>query len=137
MPGGRPTLYDYDPKTRTYVPGSTVAKVYEYLDNYQDYGDVLPTEISVSEHLGVGLATIKRWKNDPSKEDFLFAMDRLSTKQARILLNDGLAGKMPAWLVKLMLANHGYTSKGNYYVNIGLCDLSSLSEEELEAELAS
>ena len=97
---GRPTKFNDD----------MLAKAYDYLDNYQAVGDMVPSIAGLADELGICEKTCYNWAEKfPS---FLQSLERIKTKQHRRLLNGGLANELNPTIVKLGLTtNHGYTDK--------------------------
>jgi hypothetical protein len=87
-----------------------LAKAYDYLDNYQAVGDMVPSIAGLADELGICEKTCYNWAEKfPS---FLQSLERIKTKQHRRLLNGGLANELNPTIVKLGLTtNHGYTDK--------------------------
>jgi len=97
---GRPTKFNDD----------MLAKAYDYLENYQSVGDMVPSIAGLADELGICEKTCYNWAEKfPS---FLQSLERIKTKQHRRLLNGGLANELNPTIVKLGLTtNHGYTDK--------------------------
>ena len=84
----------------------------DYLEDYEQQGDVIPTVEGYSDMVGVCKKTVYNWSQKPENEVFLHALERLKNKQHRILLNKGLMNLINPTLTKLMLINnHGYSEK--------------------------
>jgi hypothetical protein len=96
---GRPTDYDE----------SVQAMADAYVDGgFMGCGDIVPSRAGLSIHLGRCRQTLVNWEKHP---EFLATLDRLSSLQERISLNGGLKGDLNSTIVKLLLANHGYSDK--------------------------
>ncbi len=94
-----------------YNPG-VLKQLVKYLDDYENQGDVVPTVEGLSDLVGVCKKTVYNWSQKPENELFLYALERLKTRQHRILLNKGLISQINTTLPKLMLVNnHGYSEK--------------------------
>ncbi len=125
---GRPS--DYGP--------SILIKAMEYVANYEEFGDVVPSIEGLAVHLGVTRKTIYNWAEDQEKQDFLYIFEICQAKQGRELINKGLNGKFSAAVSKMMLSKHGYvektesdlTSKGE-----SLNGLNQAQKEKLDAIL--
>ena len=96
---GRPTDYNKDiqAKADAYAEGGFV-----------DCGDVVPSRVALALELGVSRTTLANWEKHP---EFLATLDRIAYLQERISLNGGLRGELNSTIVKLLLANHGYSDK--------------------------
>lgn len=86
-------------------------KANDYLENHEQFGDVIPSISGLARHLEVRRETIQVWKNDENKEELSNTLDFILGRQEQILLNKGLTGEFNAAICKLMLANHGYSNK--------------------------
>lgn len=58
--------------------------------------------------LGLSRSTMGNWEKHP---EFLRTLDKIAYLQERISLNGGLRGDLNSTIVKLLLANHGYSDK--------------------------
>lgn len=96
---GRPSKYD----------AGYLEMVYEYLDGYEEMGDVLPQVNGVIRYLEVSKNTTQLWEK--AHPEFKDAMDRVREEQERCLINKGLTGTFKPQITQIMMANHGYTSK--------------------------
>ena len=83
----------------------------DYVDNYADYGDIVPSIAGLSCELSVCKKTIYNWSSDKSNTDFLHTLGIMKSKQERILLSGGLSSTLNSQIVKLMLYNHGWCDK--------------------------
>lgn len=99
MERGRPTKY-----TET-----TIEEAFEYIDNHEKYGDVVPIRAGLARHLGVAVSTLNNWGSE--YPDFLSTLEILQSEQERQLVNGGLQNEMNSTITKLMLANHNYGDK--------------------------
>lgn len=103
MASGRPTKYSEE--------------IQALADNYVDggfieSGDIVPSRAGLALELNVSRETLTNWSN--SHSDFLGTLERLSFLQERISLNGGLKGDLNSTIVKLLLANHGYSEKSEH-----------------------
>ena len=83
-------------------------------DKYADGGfiecdDVVPSVAGLAIHLGVTRSTIQLWAKENPR--FSGTLDKLKAQQEKISLSGGLRGDLNATIVKLLLANHGYSEK--------------------------
>lgn len=99
-PGGRPSKYNEEVQ----------AAAEDYVNNYQEYGDVVPTVAALALHLGVVIKTLYNWANEDNPE-FLHIFNRLELLQHKSLVNGGLAGGFNPAVTKMMLTKHGYSDK--------------------------
>jgi hypothetical protein len=83
-----------------------------YVNNgYIEEDDVVPSRAGLSVYLGVSRETLTNWGK--ANKEFLGTLDRLSAIQEKVSLNKGLTGDFNSAIVKLLLANHGYSDKQN------------------------
>ena len=83
----------------------------DYLVNYQDeYGHPLPSIAGMSSVLNVPKSTLYQWAED-GRGDISDTLERCQTIQELNLVNKGLTNDFNATIVKLALANHGYSEK--------------------------
>jgi hypothetical protein len=99
MTAGRPTLYNDDVQK----------KADEYLNNWEKTGDVIPSIAGLADYLGLAVRTMHLWKE--KHEKFMHTLEKIQTKQHRVLLNNGLNNTFNSAIAKLALANHGYSEK--------------------------
>ncbi len=99
MSAGRPTDYTADIQLAAdaYVDGGFI-----------ECGDIVPSRAGLAVELGCSRQTLKNWEVN---DKFLGTLDRLNFLQERISLNGGLKGDLNSTIVKLLLANHGYSDK--------------------------
>lgn len=101
MGAGRPTKYSQE----------MVDKAIHYLDNYKDYGDVVPQIAGMAVALGINRDTVYAWCSDPGKLEFSGTVKAIEIAQHKALVNGGLTGEFTSPITKLMMANHGYSEK--------------------------
>ncbi|AEP29721.1 DNA-packaging protein [Brumicola nitratireducens] len=89
---------------------------------YLDCGDAVPSQAGLACELSVTRQTLVNWKEQHPK--FLDTLDLISVVQERLSLSGGLKGEMNSAIVKLLLANHGYSEKKALHHNVseGLSD---------------
>ena len=97
----RPTKYTPD----------LLEKAEDYLINYSESGDVIPSIEGLAEHLDVSRTCLYTWRSQADKIEFSYILDKLLEKQARVLINQGLKGEFNAAIAKLALGKHGYHDK--------------------------
>jgi len=98
---GQPTKYNED----------MLDKALDYIKNYSDYEQVIPSVAGLAVALDVSKKTLYNWSEVPENIKFLHALEKLSTNQENKLLNGGLSGSFNPAITKLMMYNHGYTDK--------------------------
>jgi len=72
-------------------------------------GDVVPSVAGLACELGVTRSTMYEWQKHHCQ--FSDTLGRLESVQERMSLSGGLTGKLNSTIVKLLLANHGYTER--------------------------
>ena len=101
MPQGRPTKFNQDMQD--------LAE--HYIDHHKtEYDDEIPSAVGMCLVLKVNESTLYEWAKDPDK-NFSKTLDRCRAKQQQVLFNKGLTNQFNATIVKLALANHGYSEK--------------------------
>ena len=98
MPVGRPTKYNEE----------VLKKAKHYLENFKEYGNVIPSVCSLSLILDIRENTLYDWKKQPSKKAFSKILDAIKAKQKETLINNGLTGDFNSNITKLVLGKHGY-----------------------------
>jgi hypothetical protein len=98
---GRPTKYCQEILDRSF----------DYFENYERYGDAVPSQGGLSSELDIARSTLKKWGKEPGKEEFSAILAKIKMKQERVLLNKGLLGEFNSNIVKLMLGKHGYSNR--------------------------
>ncbi len=101
MAGGRPSKYNDE----------TLSTATDYIVNFADYDDVIPSVAGLACALEVCRDTIYDWASQEGKAEFSDIVKRLSTYQERKLLNGGLNGTLNPMISKLILSKHGYAEK--------------------------
>lgn len=74
---------------------------------FLECGDVVPSRAGLALELKLSRETLTNWSE--ANPEFLGTLERLSWLQERISLNGGLKGDLNSTIVKLLLANHGYS----------------------------
>lgn len=124
MPGGRPSKYN-----ETIIP-----KTLDYLENYESYGDVMPSIAGLATRIKVARETIHAWRKDEEKSEFSHILDDLLATQEQVLFNKGLLGTFNPTIVKLALGKHGYTEKVETE-HKGNLSVTDMTEDQLNAKL--
>lgn len=101
MAGGRPTKYNEE----------ALNTAEDYIVNFSDYGDAIPSVVGLAVALETHRDTIYAWAKEEGKEAFSDIVKRLSTNQERGLLNGGLDNSFNPTIAKLLLGKHGYSDK--------------------------
>lgn len=96
---GRPTKYNDELQ----------AMADEYLFRLDELGHVVPSRAGLCCYLGIVRSTCYEWEETyPQFSDTLHSIDVM---QEHLALNGGLGGKLNSTIVKLVLANHGYSER--------------------------
>ena len=96
----RPTKYSQE----------IVEKARAYINDYEMYGDMIPSIEGMAEHLGLHRDTLYDWARQESKE-FSDILGKLLQKQQKVLINKGLSNKFNSAITKLVLGKHGFHDK--------------------------
>lgn len=100
--GGRPTKYGPD----------ALKKAEDYINNWKERGDAVPTVVGLALACEVATATVYNWVKDGNCcEKFLVIFTRIEQKQHQALVNNGLFGVFNPAVTKMMLTKHGYSDK--------------------------
>lgn len=83
----------------------------DYVLNFTDYEDEVPTVSGLAMAIGTHRDTIYDWSKQDDKSDFSDIVKMLVTNQERKLINGGLNGSMNPTIAKLLLAKHGHSDK--------------------------
>ena len=101
-PVGRPPKYNK----------ALLDKANEYLVSWDTQTeDVIPSIEGLSDYIEIARSTIYEWAKAEDKKDFSDTLDKLESKQKRVLLNKGLSGEFNSNITKLALGNHGMSEK--------------------------
>jgi hypothetical protein len=95
----------------TYYSDETLRKATEYLENYVDHGDAIPSVAGLSIVIGRSRSTIYEWAKDADKQEFSDILERINATQEKTALSKGLTGDFNSAIVKLLLGKHGYHDK--------------------------
>ena len=83
----------------------------DYLEDYNDkHEHIIPSVVGMAVVLGVAKSTLYKWAEDEST-GFSDTLAKCNDQQELKLINGGLANTFNATIVKLALANHGYSDK--------------------------
>jgi hypothetical protein len=100
-PGGRPTKYSQE----------TIKVAREYLENYEEHGDQIPSIAGLAIILGIRRETLHVWAKEEGKEEISNILGAILAKQENVLINKGLTGDFNSAISKLVLGKHGYHEK--------------------------
>lgn len=121
-PGGRPTDYCQE----------ILDKSADYLENFSEYGDMMPSIAGLSLFLDITRTTIYRWRDDEGKEEFSYILSKILTRQEQVLFNGGLSGDFNPAITKLALGKHGYHDKVDTNLSGGIGITQEQWLDELE-----
>ena len=125
---GRPTKYN----------AKIISKAKDYLENYEQYEEVIPSIEGLACHLHIARDTIYDWSKQDDKREFSDIVGDILSKQAKVLMNKGLVGDFNSVIAKLIMHKHGYSDKQETKIdaNIGLHELTDeeLAERRAKAE---
>lgn len=80
-----------------------------YIFDYPEQEDVIPSAAGLCVWLGISRSTLHEWERiHPAFSNTLEAIREL---QEKIALNKGITGQFNSTIVKLVLANHGYSDR--------------------------
>lgn len=96
---GRPTKYNDELQ----------AEADRYVYEWQELGEVVPSRVGLCCFLGINKSTSYEWEK--LYQAFSNTLGAVEALQERAALNGGLANNMNSTIVKLLLANHGYSDK--------------------------
>ncbi|MBX2848920.1 MAG: DNA-packaging protein [Acidiferrobacterales bacterium] len=85
------------------------AKADSYLMSLQDLGHVVPSRAGLCCFLGISRSTSHEWEK--TYPDFSDTLSNIEVMQEHLALNGGLSNALNSTIVKLVLANHGYSEK--------------------------
>src|SRR6056297_525585 len=95
----RPTKYNDE----------VLEKAREYIENHEQYDDLVPSVVGLAGAIDVSRSTLYKWGEE--SDEFSDILDRINEDQERKLLSGGLGGDFNSNIVKLMLGKHGYSDK--------------------------
>jgi len=108
-PGGRPTKYNE----------GILEQSKEYLANYKEHDDIIPSIVGLAIVLNLSKSTIYDWASHEDKQEFSDMLDKIQYKQEQILIRGGLGGEFNAAITKLVLTKHGYHDRVDSDVTSG------------------
>lgn len=80
-----------------------------YVFDFNEQGDVIPSNAGLCCWLGISRSTLHEWSN--TYTEFSSTLDAIQSKQETMTLNKALVGDFNSTIAKLVLANHGYSDK--------------------------
>ena len=95
----RPTKYNDE----------VLEKARDYIENYNTYGNQVPSIAGLAIILDVARITLYDWAE--SYDEFSYILDKVKVMQESLLIDGGLSGDFNSNIVKLMLGKHGYHEK--------------------------
>jgi len=99
MAGGRPTKYN----------ATIQKKAEDYIKNLPE-DEVVHSIEGLADHIDVARSTVYKWRDEI--EEFSDTLETILRKQAKTLINRGLAGEFNAPMTKMMMnVNHGYRER--------------------------
>lgn len=97
-PVGRPTKYNDEMQRQADA----------YLLNWRER-DAVPSRVGLCCYLGISKHTSFEWEKIHS--EFSATLGAVDTLQEYVAMNKGITGEFNSTIVKLVLANHGYSDK--------------------------
>lgn len=97
-PVGRPTKYNAELQEEADA----------YLFNWMER-DAVPSRVGLCCYLGISKQTSYEWEK--LYPEFLATLAAVDTLQEHTAVNKGITGEFNSTIVKLVLANHGYSDK--------------------------
>jgi hypothetical protein len=85
-----------------------VEKAQHYLDNYEEYDEVIPSAVGLALVLNLTRSTLYEWAKAEDKKEFSDILDNINKKQEQVLLRKGLNNEFNSNITKLVLGKHGY-----------------------------
>jgi uncharacterized protein with von Willebrand factor type A (vWA) domain len=103
MAAGRPTSYTEE----------VLTSAYDYLANYKDNDEVIPTVVGLCRHIGRGKTTVYNWAAEKTDEkaEFRDILEAIEENQHIGLVNGGLSNAFNPTITKMMMTKHGYSDK--------------------------
>lgn len=101
MPAGRPTDYSDE----------ICRKARLYLQDFEQYGDAIPSVAGLAVFLKIARSTIYEWAKEDDKCEFSDILQEILAKQESILLTKGLKNEFNSSITKVILGKHGYSDK--------------------------
>lgn len=115
---GRPTKYNEDLQ----------AHADRYIFDYHEQEDVIPSAAGLCVWLGISRPTLHEWER--IHPEFSATLAAIRELQEKVALNKGLTGAFNSTIVKLVLANHGYSDKQEIDHRSGDASMSPAANQE-------
>ena len=115
---GRPTKYS----------AALLEKAQHYLDNYEEYEEVIPSAVGLALVLDITRTTLYDWAKDENKKVFSNILDNINKKQEQILLKNGLTNQFNSNITKLARISHSRRHNMDY-----ARDVEHKPDEDLQA----
>lgn len=93
-----------------------IKKAEEYLDNYGDHGDMIPSVVGLARVVDVRRETLHVWAAEEGKDKISCILNKIKEEQERVLINKGLDGTFNSNITKLVLGKHDYHDKQDTHV---------------------
>lgn len=100
-PGGRPTKYTSELQE----------KANTYIYKLEELNHVVPSRAGLCCFIGISRSTSYEWES--AYTEFSNTLESIEVLQEHLALNGGLSNDLNSTIVKLVLANHGYSDKAN------------------------
>ena len=107
----------------------------DYIQNYETYGDAIPSVVGLCKAIKRSRSTIYKWADEQGGE-FSDMLREINELQHQVVINKGITGEFNSTIAKLVLSKHGYSDTQKVESNITLRDATEMSDEEL-ASIAS
>ena len=86
-------------------------KADRYVYEHDKFDDPVPSMEGLAFALGIHRSTLYDWANSGEKPKFSDTLEKIQLQQARLLISKGLKNEFNTTIVKLMMANHGYSER--------------------------
>ena len=86
-------------------------KADRYVLEHEKFDDPVPSMEGLAFVLGISRSTLYDWANSGEKPEFSDTLEKIQLQQARLLISKGLKNEFNTTIVKLMMANHGYSER--------------------------
>lgn len=118
--GGRPTN----------LTDKVIETANDYIENYETYGDVVPSVVGLCKAINRARSTVYAWAEEENNP-FSDTLRAINENQERVTINNSLKGDFNPTISKLLLANHGYSDKQEIKAEVK--DISNMTDAELES----
>ena len=114
----------------TNLTNKVVETANDYIENYETYGDVVPSVVGLCKAINRARSTVYAWAEEENNP-FSDTLRAINENQERVTINNSLKGDFNPTISKLLLANHGYSDKQEIKAEVK--DISNMTDAELEA----